>query len=120
MIKYSAQITEMGPLVSEFIDAGILVFFGATAPEELREFAILHDGVELKQDVAPGDLICLGDACFSVLAVGEVANKNLAALGHFIVKFNGETTPEMPGDICAEVQPLPEIKVGMRIEIKSA
>jgi len=120
MIKYSAQITEMGPLTTEFIDAGILVFFGAEAPEELREFAIMHDGTELKRDVAPGDMICLGDSCFSVLAVGEVANKNLAALGHFIVKFNGETTPEMPGDICVELQSLPEIKIGMRIEIKSA
>ena len=91
MIKYTAQVTEMGPLTSEFIDAGMLVFFGADAPEELREFAILHDGTELKQDVAPGDMICIGDSCFSVLAVGEVANKNLSALGHFIVKFNGES-----------------------------
>jgi PTS system glucitol/sorbitol-specific IIA component len=120
MVKYSAEITEIGPLLSEFIEAGILVFFGDTAPEELREFAILHDGAQLHEDVVPGDQICLDDSCFRVLAVGEVANKNLAALGHFIVKFNGATTPEMPGDICADAQPLPEIKIGMRLEIKSS
>lgn len=120
MIKYSAKITEIGPLVSEFIDAGILVFFGSTAPDELREFAILHDGTQLNEDVVPGDQICLDDFCFRVLAVGEIANKNLAALGHFIVKFNGETTPEMPGDICTKAQPLPQVTVGMRLEIRTS
>jgi PTS system glucitol/sorbitol-specific IIA component len=120
MIKYSANITEIGPLVSEFIEAGVLVFFGATAPEELREFAILHDGTQLNGDVAPGDQICLDEFCFRVLAVGEIANKNLAALGHFIVKFNGETTPEMPGDICTEFQVLPQVNVGMRLEIRTS
>ena len=120
MIKYTAKVTELGPLVTEFIDAGILVFFGADAPEELKEFAIIHDGAKLEKDVTPGDMICLDDSCFSVLAVGEVANQNLGSLGHFIVKFNGESTPEMPGDMCVEMQPLPEIKVGTRIEIKSA
>lgn len=119
MIKYSAQVIGIGPLISEFIDGGILVFFGSEAPEELREFAILHDGKKLEQHVAPGDTIMLGDSRFTILAVGEVANQNLAALGHFILKFNGENTPEMPGDICVEALPLPEINVGMQVEIAS-
>lgn len=119
MIKYEAHVTSIGPLVSEFTNAGVLVFFGQNAPEELAEFAILHDGTRLESPVAPGDQICLGEKCFAVLAVGEIANQNLASLGHFIVKFNGETAPEMPGDICAVAEPLPEITVGMRIQINS-
>lgn len=119
MIKYEAQIIEIGPLVSEFTDAGILVFFGADAPEELREFAIIHDGQTLVQDVQPGDLIHLDQNSYSVLAVGEIANKNLAALGHFIVKFNGQDTPEMPGDICAEECALPIVQLGMHLQITS-
>lgn len=119
MVKYDAHITAIGPLVTEFTEAGVLVFFGADAPEELKEFAIIHNGTKLEGQVSVGDLICLNDECFRVFAVGEVANQNLVALGHFIVKFNGETTPEMPGDICAEAKPLPKVRVGMRFQIKS-
>jgi PTS system glucitol/sorbitol-specific IIA component len=119
LIKYAAVVTEIGPLVTEFTEAGVLVFFGSEAPEELREFAIIHDGQKLLSDVIPGDLVCLGDDKFRVLAIGEIANQNLSALGHFIVKFNGADTPEMPGDICAEARPLPAIAVGMRLQIVS-
>ena len=117
MIKYEAIVTEIGPLVTEFTEAGVLVFFGSEAPEELREFAIIHDGKKLLSDVTTGDLICLGEDKFRILAIGEIANQNLSALGHFIVKFNGADTPEMPGDICAEERPLPVIGIGMHIQI---
>lgn len=119
MVKYSATISEIGPLVDEFISAGVLVFFGQNAPEELREFAILHDGDTLIEDVVAGDRFCIGNKCFTILAVGEVANQNLKALGHFIIKFNGELKPEMPGDICAEVRPLPSIQVGDTFSFRS-
>jgi len=118
MVKYDARVIEIGPLVGEFSAAGVLVFFGASAPEELREFSIIHDGQDLEGQVSVGDQICLGEHCFRVLAVGEVANQNLAALGHFIVKFNGQSRPEMPGDICAEAAPLPQIEIGMQIQIR--
>ncbi len=120
MYKYQACITAIGPLVSEFIEAGILVFFGQNAPPELAEFAILHDGTQLDGLVTPGDRLCLDGHAYRVLAVGEVANQNLAALGHLVVKFNGQTVPEMPGDVCTDAAPLPEIKVGMRFQIEAA
>lgn len=119
MIKYQAQITEIGPLITEFTEAGVLVFFGADAPDELREFAIIHDGQTLAQPVAAGDIFRLDRQSYRILAVGEVANTNLAALGHFIVKFNGEDAPEMPGDICTEALPVPELQVGMYFDITS-
>jgi len=120
MIKYFAKISQIGPLVDEFISGGVLVFFGQNAPEELREFAILHDGETLNEDIVVGDQFCIANECFTILAIGEVANQNLKALGHFVIKFNGEHKPEMPGDICAEVRPLPPIRVGDTFAFKSA
>ena len=117
MIKYQAKVTEIGPLVSEFVEAGILVFFGIDAPEELREFSIIHDGTTLVEPVSPGDFFFLDDTKYKILAVGDVANLNLSNLGHFIIKFNGSDVVEMPGDICSEAGILPEIRVGMRLEI---
>lgn len=119
MIKYRAHITAIGPLASEFVDAGILVFFGQNAPPELAEFSILHDGTQLDGAVSPGDRICLGEHVYSVLAVGDVANANLGALGHLVVKFNGQTVPEMPGDVCVEAKPAPAPSIGMRFQIEN-
>lgn len=120
MIKYQALITAIGPLVSEFVEGGVLVFFGANAPPELAEFAILHDGEKLEGTIIPGDRIRLNDYDYRVLAVGEIANQNLAALGHLVIKFNGMTAPEMPGDVCTEAVPVPPIQVGMRFQVASS
>lgn len=119
MIKYEARVTAIGPLTNEFIEAGILVLFGEDAPEELVEFSIIHDGKELDGEVAAGDNILIGDEAFNVLAVGEVANSNLSNLGHFILKFNGESEVEMPGDICVEAKPIPAIALGTHIRVES-
>jgi PTS system glucitol/sorbitol-specific IIA component len=118
MIKYEGQITNIGPLTEEFLGAGIIVFFGQEAPEELIEFSIIHDGKELKKDLVPADVIWIDDQKFTVLAVGEVANSNLANLGHLILKFNGLDQVEMPGDVCVENKPIPDITVGTRFRIE--
>jgi PTS system glucitol/sorbitol-specific IIA component len=120
MIKYEARITKIGPLVSEFVDQNILVFFGSDAPEELAEFSVLHDGKVLKRPIVPGDAIFLGDLRYAVLAVGEVANTNLANLGHLIVKFNDAKIPEMPGDVCVEAKPISALEPGLVLRIEDA
>jgi glucitol/sorbitol PTS system EIIA component len=112
MIKYESHFTQIGPLVSEFIDSNILVLFGETAPEELAEFAVIHDGKTLIEPIVSGDFVKIGEQVFQILAVGDVANTNLSNLGHLVLKFNGQTTVEMPGDVCLEAKPLPSIEVG--------
>jgi PTS system glucitol/sorbitol-specific IIA component len=107
----------MGRLVAEFMEGGIIVLFGSDAPDELTEFSILHSGKDLIHPVKSGDRLCIGEETYTILAVGEVANTNLANLGHLILKFNGRTEPELPGDICVEMKPLPPIKIGTEITI---
>ncbi len=67
--------------------------------------------------VAPGDSLRLGTDTFDVLAVGDVANENLANLGHLVVKANGLREPELLGDVCVEAKPLPRLSIGDEIEI---
>jgi glucitol/sorbitol PTS system EIIA component len=112
MVKYKAKFTQIGPLVSEFLVHNILVLFGSSAPEELAEFAVIHDGQELVEPIVVGDTVSINEESFKVLAVGDVANINLKNLGHLILKCNGMTEPEMPGDVCLEDKPLPIIEVG--------
>lgn len=115
MVKYEAKVVEIGPLVSEFIEAGIIVLFEIGAPPELVEFSILHEHGPLKGEVVVGDIVLIDSESFRVTAVGDVANQNLANLGHLIMKCNGLTEPELPGDVCVEVKPLPHISVGTEI-----
>lgn len=116
-IKYEMRVLEIGPLVSEFIEAGILVFFKVGAPPELAEFSILHEPSDYFSDVQPGDYIVIGDHSYYVTAVGEIANKNIRELGHLVMKCNGMTTAQLPGDVCVEEKKLPPISVGSVVKI---
>ncbi len=120
MIKYQGKILSIGPLVEEFTKAGILVFFGEDAPDELLEFSIIHDAKDLKEPIAIGDIVSINNEKFRILAVGEVANTNLGNLGHLILKINGDDTARLPGDVNLEEKPIPEIRVGMEIKIEKA
>ena len=119
-LKLRSRVTSVGEGVEEFRAARILVFFQDGAPEELAEFSILHLADINLATVAPGDTLWLGAASFGVLAVGDVANQNLANLGHLVVKANGLTQPEMLGDVCVEAKPLPRLHIGDSIKIRGS
>lgn len=116
-VKYEMHVVQIGPLVPEFIEAKILVFFKMGAPPELAEFSILHEPSDSFTDVEPGDSIVIDGHAYTVTAVGEVANKNIRDLGHLIMKANGRTEPELPGDVCVEDKDLPPVEVGTIIRI---
>ena len=116
--KYETKVTKLGPVTQDFIDEGILVFFQMNVPDELAEIAILHAHDKLLQEVTGGDKLIIDGHILPILCVGEVANQNLANLGHFVVKFNGLTEPEMPGDISVPSDiPIPPIVPGTIIKI---
>lgn len=119
-LKYQATVTAIGELVGDFLAEGIVVLFGENAPEELAEFAILHDGTELHAPLEVGDMVCFGSACAQILAVGDVASDNLRNLGHLVLKFNGESEIEMPGDVCVEKIGIPAITVGTVLTVSGA
>lgn len=116
--KYETKVTKLGPVTQDFIAEGILVFFQMDVPDELAEIAILHAHDKLHQEIVAGDTLIINNQPLTILGVGEVANKNLANLGHFVVKFNGLTEPEMPGDISVPGDsPIPPIAPGTIIRI---
>ena len=120
---YLTEFTEIGPEVPEFLEMGLLILFKAGAPPELAEMSVLHEPEEFREEPPrAGDTIVLGSRELRITAVGERAWKNVRELGHVVLKFNGESQTELPGEIYVEeagdlgglVRP------GERLHIKSA
>ena len=118
-VKYDTTVTSVGPMAGEFAAEGILVFFGEDAPEELHEFAIIHAHIPNDEDVEVNDLVVFNQDRFVVTGVGAVANDNLRNLGHLVVKFNGLTVTELPGEISLNPGTIPDIQPGTIIKILS-
>lgn len=116
-VKYETTVTAVGPMAVEFAAEGILVFFGTNAPEELHEFAILHEHTPNEEDVIPGDKLAIDESEFTVTGVGDVANDNLRNLGHLVVKLNGLTETELPGEVSVTAGDAPNIEPGTDIRI---
>lgn len=114
---YDLTVTHVGPLVDEFTEAGIWVFFREGAPDELTEFALLHQATPPDAPIAAGQTIEIAGQRMPITAVGDVANDNIANLGHLVLKANGACEPELPGDVCIAAQPLPTPTIGMTVRI---
>lgn len=116
-VLYKSTVTEIGELVPSFIAEGMLVFFGESAPEELRTFCIIHKLEHAEGQVKTGDFVSIDGHEFEILSVGSVANDNLYNLGHLNLKANGNTVADLPGDVAIAKVDLPEVKIGTQIEI---
>ena len=120
---YLTEITEIGPEVAEFLEAGPLILSEAGAPPELAEIAVLHEPISRREDPPEvGDVVAIGPSEFRITAVGEKAWKNIDELGHAVFKFNSSEEVELPGEIYLEeagAEPLSElVQPGVRLEIK--
>jgi PTS system glucitol/sorbitol-specific IIA component len=115
-MKFKVQVVKIGELVEELLSENMLILFKSEAPDELAEISVLHTMDELRDDVAPGDIVKIGDIEYSVTAVGSEVNKTLRELGHCTFKFNGSREPDLPGVINLDGS-TPEIKIGDIISI---
>ena len=109
---YESAVTQIGSQVEAFLEHGILIFFGAGAPEELHDMSVLHQVTSAEDGPRPGDTITLGETSLEILAVGSVVRDNLLNLGHLDLKADGRTEAKLPGDVCVAVGPIPRLAPG--------
>ena len=132
-LKYQGVIQEIGSTVPQFLQFlpyDMLIFFGETAPAELRALSLIHNGTQLASGLAVGDYLkfsplagtekthqhrrtAMGETrmvdtdteqphWYRLTAVGEQVNANLAELGHVVVHFDGATTANVAGAVSVE------------------
>jgi PTS system glucitol/sorbitol-specific IIA component len=100
---YRTAITEVGPEVADLLEGGVLILFAEGAPPELAEVSVLHAVAEGPTLEAPpvGATITVGDLRASLTAIGHLAWKKIADMGHVVVNFDGSTESNRPGELSA-------------------
>lgn len=117
---YAIQVTEIGEGVSELLGENMMVFFGPTAPKELRDFCVIHDGTPTEENTLEvGGQIVIGEQAYSIVEFGDAANTNMGQLGHLTVVFGG-TGEILPGSVRVEPQEIPQLTVGMPVKFVPA
>ncbi len=100
MLIYSSKVISVGQFAPEFFQEDIMVFFGAKAPEELQEHAIVLEHAQPPhKDIVVGDRLCMDGQSLTVTAVGSLVNENFRNLGHLVAKLNVGDHAEMDGDL---------------------
>lgn len=121
---YATEITSLGPEAPDFLDAGLAILFQTGAPPELMEISVLHDPPRPPREdpPRPGDVLAVGDRELRITAVGEKAWTNVRELGHVVLKFNGMSKTELPGEMYVEeAENLGALfQPGARLEIREA
>ena len=117
---YRTTVQDAGPMAEAFVAQGLFVTFGVDAPEALREFCYMVEVNQTTATLAPGQQFTVDGRHFPITAVGDVAQRNLEALGHITVNIDGDDEPKMAGAIHIRCDgPAPEITIGSVLTIEA-
>ncbi|AFV88658.1 PTS system glucitol/sorbitol-specific IIA component [Acidipropionibacterium acidipropionici ATCC 4875] len=105
-VLWQTEITSVGADAGDLLDGGVLILFGEPVPDALAEVSVVHrlggdDAVGASPEIAPGDEVHLAADVFTIDEVGEIANRNLAGLGHIVVYVNSPDQALLPGAVKA-------------------
>ncbi|MGO1384967.1 MAG: PTS glucitol/sorbitol transporter subunit IIA [Arachnia sp.] len=115
-MSYITRILSVGPEAASFLEEKLALTFAGNAPEELRDYCFLIEDAELDGHLAVGQIVQIGEQSWNITALGSVAEKNLVALGHVTLVFDGESEPRMDGAVhLGGVDAAPELAVGTRL-----
>ncbi|MBC2578197.1 PTS glucitol/sorbitol transporter subunit IIA [Peptostreptococcus russellii] len=117
MIIYDNNIKNMGSMVEAFGNE-MAILFGDNAPDTLKDYCYTIDVKDADDKIEVGDTIIIDDEKFSIKAIGDLAQKNLEALGHLTINFTGDESGLLPGAIVVEKKDCPKINIGTRIVIE--
>lgn len=117
MIFYENTVKGKGNLVEEFGD-NMIILFGDSAPDMLKDYCYSIEVVPTNKKIEKGQYLVIDNEKFKILAVGDVAEKNLVELGHLTVHFSGDISVLLPGAMVVENKNCPKIKIGTQIMIE--
>lgn len=118
---WTSTVTHIGSDAGDMLEAGVVILFGEPVPPALADVSVVHAGAqEPTRDIAPGDIVRLGDQSFTVDAVGDLASKNLRELGHVVIYVNQPDQDFLPGAVMATGEMPSAPSVGATLSIDEA
>ncbi|WP_084648228.1 PTS glucitol/sorbitol transporter subunit IIA [Acidipropionibacterium thoenii] len=121
-VLWQSEITFVGEDAPDLLEAGVMILFGEPVPDALAEVSVVHKlggaaAVSAASEVAPGDEVRLGAEVFTIDEVGDVANRNLADLGHIVVYVNNPDQPLLPGALKAHGADIKTPAIGQTVAL---
>lgn len=121
-VLWKTEITSVGAEAGDLLEGGVLILFGEPVPDALAEVSVVHrlggdKAIAATDPIGPGDEVHLGDDVFTIDEVGDVANRNLADLGHIVVYVNSPDQPLLPRAVKASGGGLKAPGVGDAVSI---
>lgn len=103
MIYYRSTVVDIGPEAAEMVAAGVVILFGEPLPEALADVSVVHRPSQTLEGraISVGDTVVVGEQRLTVTAVGDIAAKNLAELGHVVLYVNQPDQKLLPGAVHA-------------------
>ena len=110
-VKFEVTVTSVGKLAREFLNNNnSIILLNEKIRPNLADMVVEHTVSEVKGNVVEGDRLKFGNAEFTVVKVGNVANQNLRDEGHCTVVVNADGT--MPGQIIVKGPMPPRLRIG--------
>lgn len=96
---FHSNITNVGEFANDALAENMMILFKDHTSTELERYCFSHQPNQLINLIQVGDYLTIGEQCFLITAVGDVANKNLAELGHIVFVFDAATKATLPGNM---------------------
>lgn len=118
MTVFETEVISIGSEAELFKDEKMVILFGKNAPDTLKDYCYNIKVNPVDGSITTDSILIIGESSFKVTAVGDVVQKNLEELGHITIKFDGSTSPELPGTLYVEEKELPELAIGTHVTIQ--
>jgi glucitol/sorbitol PTS system EIIA component len=116
---YQNNVKNIGPMANAFLEEKMFILFGTGAPQDLKDFCYNIDVVAADGEIQAGQKLFINNEEYTITAVGNLVQQNLTTLGHITLRFDGATTPELPGTLYLENKEIPSIELGTELMIIS-
>ena len=117
MSVFTTKVQSIGPEAELFKEEKMVILFGKDAPDALADYCYNIEVQPVTEAITDKQTLVIDEQTYQITAAGEVVLTNLDTLGHITIKFDGATTPELPGTLYVEEKAIPEITVGTTITI---
>ena len=117
-VIYKNIVKNIGSLVESFEGEEMFILFGDNAPDTLKDFCYKIDIEPVNESIKVGHTLAIDGNEFKITALGNVAEKNLASLGHVTIVFDGATEASLPGSIYVQRSSVPKLSIGSEILIR--